>query len=96
MQNEKRKKKFLVVGLGPIGGIFSCHLKASGCSIYGVDVRKELVKAIRKNGLSIEGLTSLRTHLDQVCTQLSELKEQEFDYVIIAVKTPYMAEVVSS
>jgi 2-dehydropantoate 2-reductase len=96
MQNEKRKKKLLVIGLGPIGGIFSCHLKASGCSIYGIDVRKELVYAIQENGISIEGLTSLQAHPDQVCTQLSELKEKHFDYVIIAVKTPYMAEVVSS
>ena len=96
MQNEKKKKKFLVIGLGPIGQLFSCYLKASGCSIYGIDVRQDCIEAIRKSGISITGLNSLQANPDQVCTRVSELKERDFDYVIIAVKTPYMAEAVSS
>ncbi len=95
MQNEK-KKKFLVIGLGPIGQLFSCYLKASGCSIYGVDIRQDCVEAIRENGISITGITSLQANPDQVCTRVSDLKEQTFDYVIIAVKTPYMEKAVSS
>jgi 2-dehydropantoate 2-reductase len=90
------KKKFLVVGLGPIGGILCCRLKSYGCSIYGIDVRKDLVEAIRKNGIGVEGLTTCRVNLDQVCTHVNELKEKDFDYAIIAVKAPYMPEVVSS
>jgi 2-dehydropantoate 2-reductase len=96
MQNRNAKKKFLVVGLGPIGGILCCHLKSYGCSIYGVDVRKDLVEAIRKNGIGIEGLTACRVNPDQVCTHVKELEEKNFDYAIVTVKTPYMPEVVSS
>jgi 2-dehydropantoate 2-reductase len=97
MTEEKHaKKKFLVVGLGAIGGILCCHLKSYGCSIYGVDVRQDLIEAIQKNGISIEGLTACHVHLDQVCTHINELKEKEFDYVVVTVKTPYMPEVVSS
>jgi 2-dehydropantoate 2-reductase len=97
MTEEKHaKKKFLVIGLGPIGGIFSCRLKSYGCSVYGVDVRKDLVEAIRKNGAGVEGLTNCRANPDQVCTHVDELKEKDFDYVIVTVKTPYMPEVVSS
>jgi 2-dehydropantoate 2-reductase len=94
---EKRhaKKKFLVVGLGPIGGILCCHLKTYGCSIYGVDVRKELVEAVRKNGIGVKGVTACHVNLDQVCTHVNELKDRDFDYAIVAVKTPYMPEVVS-
>ena len=95
MQNGHSKKKILVVGLGPIGGMFACHLKASGCSIYGLDVRKELVRAIRENGITIRGLISLQCHLDQVATHLDDLNERNFDYIVIAVKTPYMPEVIS-
>lgn len=93
--NEKKKKKFLVIGLGAIGAIFSSHLKTSGCSIYGIDVMQDWTRAIEENGISIEGLTSLHARLDQACTQLNDLKEENFDYIIISVKTPYMPEVVS-
>jgi len=95
-ETKHAKKKFLVVGLGPIGGILCCRLKSYGYSIYGVDVRKDLVEAIRKKGINVEGLTNCRVNLDQVCTHVNELKEKDFDYVIIAVKAPYMPEVVTS
>jgi 2-dehydropantoate 2-reductase len=93
--NNKNKKKFLVVGLGPIGGIFSCYLKNSGCSTYGIDVRQDYIEAIRQNGLTLKGFTSCTTNFDQVCTGVADLEEREFDYVIISVKTPYLPDVVS-
>ena len=96
MTEKKHVKKFLVVGLGPIGGILCCRLKSYGCSVYGIDLRKDLVEAIQKNGIGIEGLTTCRVNLDQVCTHVNELKEKDFDYVILAVKAPYMSEVVPS
>jgi 2-dehydropantoate 2-reductase len=96
MKNRHRSKKFLVVGLGPIGGIFSCHLKASGCEIYGVDVRKDLIETIDEKGFSIKGLSTCQAKLDKASTQLNELKEHHFDYAIVAVKTPYMPEVIST
>jgi 2-dehydropantoate 2-reductase len=90
------KKRFLIVGLGAIGQIFACHIKASGCSVYGIDIRQDVIEAIRKNGVSLEGITTLHANLDGVYTQLGELKGSEFDYVVICVKTPYMEEVVSA
>jgi 2-dehydropantoate 2-reductase len=95
-QHKKKKKKFLVLGLGPIGGILSCHLKNSGYSTYGVDTRADYVEAIREKGIKLIGLTSCMVHFDQVCTRLEELQEKDFDYVIIAVKTPYLPDVVAT
>ena len=95
MQNRQKKKKFLVLGLGPIGGILSCHLKMAGCSIYGIDVRADLVKAIQEQGITIEGITSCKAKLDQACTRVEELSEKDFDYVVVAVKAPYLPDVVS-
>ena len=95
-EKKQVKKKLLVVGLGPIGGILCCKLKSYGCSIYGVDVRKDLVETIRKNGISVEGLTNCHTYPDQVCTHVNELIEKDFDYAIVAVKAPYMPDVVTS
>jgi 2-dehydropantoate 2-reductase len=97
MTKEKlARKKFLVIGLGPIGGILCCHLKSSGCIIYGVDLRKDLVKAIQEDGISITGATSCKVKLDQVCIHMNELEKKDFDYVIISVKAPYLTEVISS
>jgi len=95
MQIRQKQKKILVVGLGPIGGIFSSHLAASGHRVFGLDIRQDYIDAIRKNGISVVGLTSLHAELEQACTRLSEIDEQEFDYVVLAVKTPFMPDVVS-
>ncbi|MCK4762457.1 MAG: ketopantoate reductase family protein [Candidatus Aminicenantes bacterium] len=96
IQEENSKKKVLVIGLGAIGQMFACRLKASGCSVYGVDVAQDCIKAIAKNGISIEGIASLKCKLDGVATKTGDLKEREFDYVVICVKTPYMEKVVES
>ena len=47
MTNKRDKKKFLVIGLGPIGGIFACHLKASGNTVYGVDVIPDYINTVK-------------------------------------------------
>jgi len=96
MTDKQKKKKFLVVGLGPIGAIFACHMKAKGNYICGLDVREDYIEAIKKEGINITGFTSLQAKLDDVAIDLKNLKEQDFDYVIVATKTPYMPEIVSS
>jgi 2-dehydropantoate 2-reductase len=96
-QNNKGKsdrKKFLVVGLGAIGSIFAAHMKHSGCTVYGIDVRQDFIDAIHRDGIVIEGFTSCKAKLDQVCTHPDQLEEKDFDYVVVAVKTPYLEEVV--
>ena len=88
-------KKVLVVGLVAIGGILACHLSTSGTKVCGVDVLQEMVDAIRSNGINIEKLTSLHANLEEVVVKFTDLKEREFDYVVITVKTPYMEAAVS-
>jgi 2-dehydropantoate 2-reductase len=92
---EQDNKKFLVIGLGPIGGIFACHLKGSGCTVFGVDVIQDYINVINSEGLTIEGLTSKKAKLDGVSTKLSDFEDTPFDYVVIAVKAPYMSSIVS-
>ena len=88
-----KKAKILVIGLGPGGGIFAGHLSASGYRVYGIDTWKEHIDEIRQKGLKIQHLTSIQTMLRNVGTDLDQFHEREFDYVIIAVKTPNMPEV---
>ena len=96
MPKKKREhKKFLIMGLGPIGGIFAAHMKKAGHTVCGIDVRKDFVEAVAEEGIMLEGMISLKAKLDQVCAHPDQLKEKNFDYVIIAVKTPYMEDVVA-
>lgn len=90
MPSQEMNRKVLIVGLGAIGGILACHLSASGHRVSGVDVLSERCDAIREAGINIEKLTTLHANLHEVNCCLSDLKDQDFDYVIIAVKTPYM------
>jgi 2-dehydropantoate 2-reductase len=89
------KKKILVIGLGPSGGILSAYLASNGHSIYGVDVWKEHVDEIRENGLKIESPVPLHSRFKEVRMHVNDLYESAFDYVVIAVKTPNMPEVLA-
>ncbi len=90
-----KKYKILVIGLGPCGGIFSAYLASSGYRVYGLDVWEEHSEKIRNEGVKVTGLVSLHTPLQEVFTSLGDLSEIDFDYVIIAVKTPNMSGVLS-
>ena len=94
MSKNPAKKKTLIIGLGPGGGILAAHLVTAGFHVSGIDTWKEHVDAIKKNGITVSRLTSLHIQLPDVGTHIDELKEKDFDYVVIAVKTPHMAEVV--
>jgi len=89
------KRRFLVIGLGPVGGIFAASLTAAGYSVTGLDIWEDHVDGIDRNGLSIEGLVSIKSRLSQVCTSFGELEETAFDYVVIAVKASVMELVIS-
>lgn len=86
-------KRFLVVGLGPAGGVFAVSLKAAGHLVVGVDVWREHVEQIRTDGLRFFGALEGAARLDGVHTALSELEGGEFDYVVVAVKAPVMVQI---
>lgn len=90
-----KKRNILVVGLGPCGGIVSAHLAAAGYAVFGLDVWEEHCEKIRNEGVKITNLVSLEAHLLEVFTSFGPLREKDFDYVVIAVKTPNMPEVMS-
>jgi 2-dehydropantoate 2-reductase len=90
-----KKKKVLVIGLGPCGGIIAAHLAASGHLLYGIDVWEKHAAAIGRSGLRIENLVSLQARLQEVATHLDSLPKTNFSYVVIAVKIPNMHQVLT-
>ncbi len=84
------KKRILVIGLGPVGGIFAAHLAEAGHDVCGIDPWEEHTKAIRERGIKVMQHDFIQASLHKVCTHAEMLGGMEFDYVAIAVKTPYM------
>lgn len=92
---EVNTGRFLLAGLGPAGGILAAHLAQAGHRVHAVDVWEEHLEAINQNGLKVSGVSSINTPLTQCCTNFGDLNSQEFDYVVVAVKTPVMPKIVS-
>jgi 2-dehydropantoate 2-reductase len=47
-------KSIVVIGAGPVGSILSAHLLKSGIDVYLVDILKERLLAMKKNGLRLK------------------------------------------
>jgi 2-dehydropantoate 2-reductase len=94
MTENKDKKKFLVIGLGPIGSIFACHLKTTGHLVCGIDIWEDHVRQIRKDGIRIEKLVNLHNQMDEVKTRVQDLVQRDFDFVVVSIKTPYMDSII--
>jgi 2-dehydropantoate 2-reductase len=79
--------RMLVIGTGPIGGIIGGRLARAGNDITFVDVDKEHVEAIRKNGLQVDvpdGAFNVKTRIvfpDEI--------EGQYDIGMIAVRSNY-------
>jgi len=94
MTKKPDKKKFMVIGLGPIGGIFACHLKSAGHMVCGIDIWEDHIRRIQDDGIRIEKLVNLHHRLDEVHTRVQDLDNRKFDYVVVSIKTPYMDSII--
>jgi len=87
-------KRFLIIGLGPIGGILAAHLESIGQECYGVDVWDEHRKAINSDGITINGQEEHHSKITKTAKSIAELKDVAFDCAVISVKTPIMPKIV--
>lgn len=87
--------KILVFGLGALGTVYSCLLKNTGHEITGID-RESISLSIGKQGVKVNGIWGEHSALlDKVVTDLAELKDEEFDLIILTVKSYETLEVAS-
>ncbi|MHA2366056.1 MAG: 2-dehydropantoate 2-reductase [Candidatus Hodarchaeales archaeon] len=91
-----KSSKIAIIGAGPAGGILGAYLSQLDLDITLVDVWKAHIKAIKKNGLKISGVAEINAHFDEnhLKTSILELKENPPDIVFIAVKTPFLDQVI--
>lgn len=81
--------KVAVIGLGAIGGLVACYLKAKGVHVVAVG-RKEQKQAVEQGGFIIEGVRGRSV----VYVDIKPKLEERVDLAIIAVKTQDLRDAV--
>lgn len=82
-----------IIGIGPVGGILSAYLGKEN-EVVLVDVLKEHINEIKKNGITISGIEHFNTKIQNCVYSISELKDYEVNVVFICVKTSFLGEVI--
>ena len=76
--------KIAIIGVGAMRSVYAALLASAGHDVWGVDVWKEHVEAIRENGLRLEGASGDRTVRIHATTDPTQVRDA--DLVIIATK----------
>lgn len=87
--------KILVIGLGALGTVYSCLLKKKGHQVVGMD-QEPVIKRIRESGVKVTGIWGEHlAKLDSLVTSVDEIKDSNFDLVVMAVKSYNTQELTS-
>lgn len=86
--------KIAIIGAGPSGGILATYLSKNGENVILVDILKDRMDAIRRNGLTISGFVELHSKIPHLCYSISELDSYKPDVLYIAVKTSALKRVI--
>ncbi|NLL51128.1 MAG: 2-dehydropantoate 2-reductase [Peptococcaceae bacterium] len=85
--------KILVVGLGALGTVYSCLLSKAGHEVYGF-ARENSCDIVNNNGVKVFGIWGEHhAYLKKTVSDLSLLKEIDWDMVIVTVKSFQNADV---
>ena len=87
--------KFGIIGVGPVGSIMAAHLSKAGNDVTIVDILKQHIDEIKKNGLSITGFKEMNVHFpkEQLCYNIDELNEKNIDIILISVKASILPQI---
>ena len=85
---SKNAQEIAVLGAGPIGGLVAAHLLNTGQNVTLIDVNREHLDAIKRDGLRVDGIKSMHVHCNKSYTSIAEAAEsgEKFDIIYLAVK----------
>jgi len=87
MAENKQSKKVGVIGLGPVGMILAVHLQEAGCEVIICDNDKIKINQIRNEGIKLENVIQKQAKFTNICSAVTEVLQQNPDYVFISLKT---------
>ncbi len=89
------KFRFGIVGVGPTGGIMAAHLANAGYDVVIVDIFKDHMDQIKKNGLTITNLKEFNAKFPKknICYSIDELQDKKVNTLFIAVKASLLEKI---
>ncbi|MFX1373898.1 MAG: ketopantoate reductase family protein [Promethearchaeota archaeon] len=89
--------KFVIIGIGPTGGILAAHLATAGYEVVLVDINENHMNAIKNNGLKIRYLKEFNITFpkENILNSINDLQNKEIDVLFIAVKAPHLRNILS-
>ena len=79
---------FAVIGAGPVGSIMAAHLARLEKKVYVVDIQEYLIRAIREQGITVEGQgRTFTARVNDAFLFTANLERLKADWIIIAVKS---------
>ncbi|MFX0067111.1 MAG: 2-dehydropantoate 2-reductase [Candidatus Hermodarchaeota archaeon] len=87
--------KVAIIGAGPSGGILGAYLTKKNVNVTLVDIWKDHMEAIQRDGLQITGVSTHNVHFDadHLKTSILDLKDVKPNLVFVSVKTPFLDRV---
>jgi 2-dehydropantoate 2-reductase len=91
------ENKYGIIGVGPTGGIMAAYLANAGHDVVLVDILKDHMDEIKKNGLMLTNYSEFTAKFPQenICYSIDELQNRDIDTLFIAVKASLLKKVLS-
>jgi len=80
-----------IIGAGPIGSIMAAYLARNKENVYLIDIKKELILAIKEKGITITGVgDNFSIQVKDTGDNTASLKRFDIEFIFIAVKFNFL------
>lgn len=80
-----------VIGAGPVGSIMAAYLAHNKENVFLIDIRKELIDAVEKNGITLTGIgDNFDVRMKGTGYSTASLSQFNADYILITVKFNFL------
>lgn len=88
--------KFGIIGVGPIGSIMAAHLAKVGHNVTLIDIFKEHLNEIKKNGLLLTGFKEMKANFppENFCYSIDEMDGEKIDVIFISLKASILPKII--
>ena len=79
-----------VIGAGPIGSIMAAYLARNKENVYLIDIKKELISAVEKNGIAVSGMEdNFTAHVKGTGYSVASMNQYKVDLIFVSVKSNF-------
>jgi 2-dehydropantoate 2-reductase len=79
-----------VIGAGPIGSIMAAYLARNKENVYLLDIKKDLISAVEKNGITVTGVgNNFTARVKGTGYSTASLSQHNADLIFVAVKSNF-------